>query len=106
MVVMRGNENRRNEMTTLDTLATTAAEIAMRGFADYIADCISQGFEVVDYEAACEILKRHVKERLPEALDDAKEAFDAHMDTIGCETFAASLRRAGIDAAKEFTQEK
>ncbi len=39
--------------------------------------------------------------RLPQALQEAKETLDVHMDQVAEQTFAASMVLAGIEAAKE-----
>ncbi|MDO8632787.1 MAG: hypothetical protein Q7R41_20080, partial [Phycisphaerales bacterium] len=52
-------------------------------------------------EALSAALSRCMKAAVPAALADAKAAFDAHMPKIGEATFAASMRLAGIEAAKE-----
>ena len=89
-------------MTTLDTLANAAAEMAMRGFAEYAQTYM---IEIDDYEAATEVLRTHVKQSLPKALEDVRQAYESNMHQIGVSTFALSMRLAGFDAAKEFTQE-
>jgi hypothetical protein len=52
-------------------------------------------------DSFCESIKAMVKIRLPEALKDAKDAFDANMGACAEQTFIASMRLAGIEAAKE-----
>lgn len=48
-----------------------------------------------------EVLKRHVKARLDEALADVKKTLDCGMGDVASQTFLASMVLAGIDAAKE-----
>jgi hypothetical protein len=90
----------------LETFARTAADTAMRGAADYLT---SQGtLDAFRHNAAaCERLiqaiRRTVRETLDSALDDAKAAIDAHMAGAAAATFVASMRLAGIAAAKEVT---
>jgi len=45
------------------------------------------------------LLRERVKEALPAALADAREAFALGMGAVGTATFLASMRLAGIDAA-------
>ena len=83
----------------LDTLAKTAANIAMNAAAKYIRH---HNLKVVDYNVACDCLKGWIKLSLPQALEDAKAALDANMSQIAQTTFRASMAQAGIEAAKEF----
>ncbi len=55
----------------------------------------------VSEEAFCECVKSMTRIRLPQALAEAKEAFEANMDAVAVETFRASMSLAGIEAAKE-----
>jgi hypothetical protein len=48
-----------------------------------------------------ECLRSQLKIKIPEALIDANEALNCHMDKIAEMTFAASMAQAGIDAAKD-----
>ena len=80
-------------------LAAVAAETAMRGAATYFK---SKGINVTDYGMASAILQRHTKARLPEALEDARQAIDANMGEVAEMTFRASMQLAGFDAAKEY----
>lgn len=86
---------------SLTMLANSAAEITMQGFVEFAR---VHKFEITDPDRACQIMRRHAKIRLSEALDDAREAFNANMHAIGRETFVCSMRQAGIDAAKEYQQ--
>lgn len=51
-------------------------------------------------------LRSWLKIKLPEALRDAKEAFDCHMGQVAEATFALTIAQAGIEAAKEAGQPK
>ena len=54
-----------------------------------------------DPDALCECIKSHVKISLPVALADAQQALDVGMKDAAAATFIASMRLAGIEAAKE-----
>ncbi len=86
-------------MQSLDAFAQIAADTAMRAAAEYIR---VHGLKVLDYDAATACLKTYVKTRLLQALLDAREAFEAGMGAVAQQTFLASMRLAGIEAAKEF----
>jgi hypothetical protein len=47
-------------------------------------------------------LREKVSAAVPQALADAKKAFDANMEAVALQTFAASMSLAGIGAAKEY----
>ena len=57
-----------------------------------------------DAEALRLCIKSWCKIKLPEAIADAKSAFECGMDQIGTQTFLASFALAGIEAAKEAGQ--
>lgn len=84
--------------SSLDQLGTVAAETSMKAAGEYLARV---GFTVTDYGAASEIVKRHCKAALTQALDDARAALDAGMGRVAAETFTASMRLAGIAAGRE-----
>jgi hypothetical protein len=78
-------------------LCDSAVRIAIRGAHEYL--------RVHDLKAdpdplANSILQR-VKERMPEALDDATKAVQCNMHQVAEATFRASMIQAGIDAAKD-----
>jgi hypothetical protein len=78
-------------------LANAAIQIAAAGANQYLrAHNLT-----ADQSALAECLRSWVRAKLPEALADAKEAFDLHMDAVGVQTFQASIMQAGIEAAKE-----
>ena len=85
----------------LDRFASASANHAMTAAAEYIRQ---HGLAVSDYEAACVVLRREVKAVLNEALDYAKAAMEAGMGAMAEATFIASMRLAGIAAAKEFAK--
>lgn len=79
-------------------LASTAATLAMQAAADYFRNF--RRFPT-DLEAAAVVVRTHLKAALPAALDDAREAIECGMGDVAVATFAASVRLAGIAAAKE-----
>ncbi len=84
----------------INQFASQAADTAMRAAADYVR---RNGLTVTDYDQATAALRQVVKARLGQALDDARDALDAHMGAaIAQATFDASMRLAGIEAAKQF----
>ena len=85
----------------LDRLAAEAVETAARGLKHYIDDR-GHSTKGIDWEALTDTLKRHVKEALPEALDDAKAAFGCGMGGYAAPTFRSSMVVAGANAGKEF----
>lgn len=85
--------------TSIDSLGTIAAEVAMRAAAEYIR---TNRLTVLDYEAATACIRSWCKIKLPEALKAAKDALDCRMDAVAEMTFKAIMAEAGIEAAKEF----
>jgi hypothetical protein len=85
----------------LDRFASISANHAMTAAAEYIR---RNGLTVGDYEVACTVLRQEVKAVLNEALEDAKVAVDAGMVSMAETTFLASMRIAGIAAAKQFAK--
>lgn len=86
---------------TLDTLGTVAVGIAWKGARRYLAHEGRYTPALVNSKALQDALARHVKAKLPEALQDAKEALECGMAQAAEHTFAASMALAGIAAAKE-----
>jgi hypothetical protein len=82
---------------TIDLLAEAAVTIAQAGAVDYL----NRNKLKANPEALKECLKSWINLKLPEALHDAKEAFECGMTQIGVTTFKASMLSAGIEAAKE-----
>ena len=54
-----------------------------------------------DPSALADCLMSWIKAKLPEALHDAREAYEANMAQVGETTFRATMMQAGIEAAKE-----
>lgn len=81
--------------STTQTLGGVAAHIAMRAAAAYL---IQHDLDADD-AVLTECLKSHCHIRLPQAMDDAKQALG--MGSLAEHTFRASMALAGIDAAKE-----
>ena len=80
------------------TLTEVAATIAARSARIYLE---RHNLKAESPESLAESLRAMVKFRLPEALRDAKEALDCHMDKAAEATFATTMALAGIEAAKE-----
>ena len=72
-------------------MANKAADFAILGALAYLQKEGKQTLENCD--ALADPLKRHVKDALPAALKDAKDAIDCGMSAIASQTFAASMRR-------------
>ncbi len=85
-------------------LADRAVEMAMKSAAEYIRQNSTLPPDQIHYGSAGEILREEVKAALSEALTDAREALDANMGDVAVHTFAASMRLAGIRAAKRILQ--
>ena len=81
----------------MDKLIRVAADTAMRAAADYL---ITKGLRY-DLDALVARIRSWIKIKLPEALRDAQQALDANMPQIAAAAFLASMRLAGIEAAKE-----
>ena len=95
-------DRNRKEVKTMDRLTEAgvplgAVTIAARSASIYL----EQHNLKAEPGTLSECLKAMVKFRLPEALRDAKEALDCHMDKAAEATFATTMAEAGIDAAKE-----
>lgn len=90
-------------MNATDALANRAGEIAMRAAADYIRRT-APGANI-DHDYAADRIRFHCSEAFPQALNDAKEAIEANMADVAVQTFAASIRLAGINAAREIIAE-
>lgn len=82
-----------------DELTKRAADMAMLAVANYLR---VHGVDVstIDYTRATTILKEELRDALPQALADAKEAIEARMPEAASATFAASMRLAGIRAGE------
>lgn len=64
------------------------------------------GVKVDDVDAASKAICKHVREAIPEALKDAADAAECGMVAWGIATYLASMRLAGIKAAKEIAGHK
>ena len=78
-------------------LINAAARIAANGATHYL----QVNRLTADPSALAACLRSWVKIQLPNALHDAREALDCHMNQVAEATFAASMIQAGIEAAKE-----
>lgn len=78
-------------------LAEIATQTAMQAAVEYLR---VHNLKAND-AALVSCLKAWCKIKLPEALRDAKEAFDCGMHQVGQATFLATMKLAGIEAAKE-----
>lgn len=89
-------------MTTnlADSLGKVAAVLAAAGARAYL----ERNHIAADPVALSECLRSWVSAKLPEALNDAREALACHMDQAAEATFRASMINAGIEAAKEASQ--
>lgn len=81
----------------MDALADAAVMMAARGARQYL----DVHKLTADPAALTACLKSWVKIKFPEALRDAKDAISAGMHSVAEQTFAATMRLAGIEAAKE-----
>lgn len=89
-------------MTSIDSLGRLASDVAMRAFVDYAR----RQRKTFDLDVAIATLRRVCRERVHEALADAREALDCGMGAAAEATFVSSMRLAGIDAAKEVLHER
>lgn len=85
----------------MDAFVKAAADMAMRAAADYLH--LNNLAASVNVSALIIALRKHVKDRMFAALDDTKAAFECNMRQAAEATFAASMKLAGIEAAKEAT---
>lgn len=81
----------------MEALADAAVMMAARGARQYL----DTHKLTADPAALTSCLKSWVKIKFPEALKDAKDAISAGMHAVAEQTFAATMRLAGIEAAKE-----
>lgn len=86
-------------------MTTTNLESFVHDGASKALDSAVAYLKAHDLTADCgelsESLRRHVKACLDGALADIRDAAECGMHAIGVATFAASMRLAGIAAAKE-----
>ncbi len=83
--------------TKSQTLAEAALGAAFRGAHEYLA----KHKLTADVDALSARVRSCVKQDISSALDDAREAINAHMETAAMMTFQASMVLAGIRAAKD-----
>lgn len=81
----------------LEVLAELAAKQVLLAASEY---CHVHNIRA-DPAALAKCCRAHGLLRLPEALADAKAALDCRMEQVAVATFVASMRQAGIEAAKE-----
>lgn len=87
-------------MQNIETLGVKAADIMMRGAVEFIR---SRGLNPadVDLDAIVRELRSRSRAAVDEALADAKVALEnPAMDKVAEMTFAATMKLAGIEAAK------
>jgi hypothetical protein len=93
-----------DKMDKTEQLTGILANELMTGAADYLQ---SKGltYGKAQYEQYIDPIMVELKavaiDAMKTALADAKDAFDAHMDQIAIQTAMATMRLAGINAAKK-----
>lgn len=88
----------------LDALGRQAAGKAMIGAADWLRSrkIDTRALKDAQLDALCAKIRARIQKVLPEALADARRAFDAGMPGFAGPTFMASMSGAGISAAQEW----
>ena len=81
-------------------LVTRAADLSMNAAATY---CHENKIDTTEVDVLLAHLQTEVKVVIEDAIADAKAAIDANMVEMASATFAASMRLAGINAAKKFS---
>jgi len=89
----------------MNDLGTIAAQTAMRAAAEWWNRNVSSVSASDAADRLVPAIRRHTKDALTQALADAKEALDAGMGSAAQATFLATMRLAGINAARECTME-
>ena len=84
-------------MKDLHAFGDQVAGIAIRAAQEYLR----QHSLTVDPKALSQALREQCKIRLPEAMQDAREAMDAHMPQQAELTLRLSMAQAGIEAARQ-----
>ena len=87
-------------MADTEVLGEAMAEEMMFGAIQYMK---TKNFDMHDetkFNAILNAIRAGARSAMDEAFTDAKAAFDAHMDQIGTQTAMATMRLAGIRAAK------
>jgi len=82
----------------MSALAQAGITFVVKGAQQYLQ---AHNLYPVSNDALAECCKAWAKIKLPEALNDAKEAFACNMNQVGVATFAATMMQGGIEAAKE-----
>ena len=93
----RNSHGRALPNSPMDKLADAAVMMAARGARQYL----DVHKLAADPAVLTECLKTRVKAAFPKALDEVRDAISAGMHAVAEQTFAASMRLAGIEAAKE-----
>lgn len=86
------------DFSNTQAVARICERIAAKAALDYLQ---THGLEA-DRAALVECVMSWIKAKLPEAINDALDAFSVPgMERVGEATFAATMMQAGIEAAKE-----
>lgn len=85
-------------------LADRAVVLAMHAAEAYLRTNTTLPPDMVHYGAAAREVIDAARKAIPDALADAKEAIALGMADVAVHTFAASLRLAGIAAAKAIAE--
>lgn len=89
--------------SALESIASNGATSAMQAASDYwrIHKFSTAEFTPDDWKAAVDCVKKHIRLAMPDAIKDMRDALAANMKEAAGHTFLASMRLAGIAAAKE-----
>ena len=90
------------EEEKIDNLGLRAIDLASVAAGLYLKN---KNITPPNYDILLKYIKTEVKSAFPEAIADTKEAFAIGMNEIALETFRASMRLAGIEAAKKLIKE-
>lgn len=82
-------------------LATRAAQLAMSAAVRFAIANGKNPLSVAPESHWCDEIRAAVKNEFPTAMKDAGDAIAAGMGDVASETFAASMRLAGIKAARK-----
>lgn len=90
--------------SALDEFAVRAAESSMRGAVEFLAPVGTPRptWSHDEVESLLVLIREETKKALPAALKDAREAMESGMGGFATATFTASMRLAGIAAAKRW----
>lgn len=89
--------------TTIDTNMQALADGAVRIARDAAAEYLARHNQPYNVQRLTDAFMLHVKPAIMPALDDFAEAYACGMRQIADVTFAASMRLAGIAAAKSIS---